>query len=159
VCYSSRTDREKDKGKQPVGFVSDQPKRTMNVNELYPSKYLKADDIGEKQPVVVISKVELEKLPDGTSKPSLSFEKCKKKLMLNKTNANQVTKLYGPDTTKWIGKPITLKVMEVQFKDELVNAIRISGNKPAAAPSVDELNEELETATEAEKTVAAEDIF
>ena len=105
----------------------------MNANDMFPSKYLKADDIGDKQPVVVIEKIEVETMPDGNKKPSISFLKCKKKLMVNKTNWNTLIKLYGPDTSKWTGKPVTLKTMEVQFKDELVNSIRISGNKPAAA--------------------------
>ena len=119
----------------------------MNATEMFPGKYLKAEDIGDKQPVVIISAIEVETMPDGQKKPVISFAKCKKKLNCNKTNWNTLIKLYGPETSKWTGKPITLKTMEVQFKDELVNAIRISGNKPsaptAAAPADEFTGEEI----------------
>lgn len=112
----------------------------MNANDMFPSKYLKASDLGDHKPVVVISNIELENLgseeaPD--KKPVLYFKGKDKGLACNKTNWNTLISLYGQETDGWIGKAIKLQSMEVQFKGRMTMAIRISLNKPSS-PGVSE---------------------
>lgn len=105
----------------------------MNANEMFPSKYLKASDIGEHKPVVIISRIEVEKLgqeDDADLKPVIYFKNKEKGFVCNKTNWNTIIKLYGQETEGWIGKAITLQTMEVQFKDQMTMAIRVSLIKP-----------------------------
>lgn len=65
-----------------------------------------------------------------------------KALILNKTNGKAVAKLYGKDTRTWIGKPLTLVATEVDFRGDLVDAIRVRTAQPASAevPFNDEIN-------------------
>ena len=63
----------------------------MNINELYPSDYLKAADIT--QPVVMtIRTVTQEEIgPDKTLKPVVFFNEKSRGLVLNKTNATMIS--------------------------------------------------------------------
>ena len=112
----------------------------MNINEAFPSKYLKADvDILPDVPVhLTITGVEIENVGSASkqeTKPVLSFKETKKGLVLNKTNATTISKLYGPDTDAWTGKRITLLWKEVEFQGEMTPGIRVSLRAPAAAPA------------------------
>lgn len=107
----------------------------MNINQAYPSNFLKADDLGGKSVTVVIQKVEMEEIGQGRdkeTKPVLYFRGKEKGVVLNKTNANTITKLYGGETDDWIGKAITLVPREVEFQGEMVLSIRVSLQKPGA---------------------------
>jgi hypothetical protein len=43
--------------------------------------------------------------------------------------------MYGPDTRNWVGKSITLVAAEVDFKGDLVSALRVKvTSKQPAAP-------------------------
>lgn len=100
------------------------------LSEIFSSDYLKADEIPEEGMVLTISDVEVKELGQGKDKqvkPVLSFNETEKQLVCNKTNCNTLVKLTNSDDTDdWAGHKIKLMAMEVQFKDELVNAIRIS---------------------------------
>lgn len=105
----------------------------MNISSAYPSKYLKADDLGDKSIVVVIDRVEMETLGQGRdkeTKPVVFFKGKEKGLVLNKTNANTISKLYGGETDEWEGKPITIMAREVEMQGDMVMAIRVSLQKP-----------------------------
>lgn len=109
----------------------------MNINEAFPSKYLKADvDILPDVPVhLTISGVEIENVGSGEKqehKPVVTFREVKKALVLNKTNATTITKLYGSDTDGWVGKRITLLWKEVEYQGEMRPGIRVSLRAPAA---------------------------
>lgn len=110
-------------------------KTQMNINEMYPSKWLKSSDIGDRTVVVTIAKVLMEDLGQGENKdrkPCVYFEGKEKALALNKTNASTIAKLYGPSTDGWIGKRISIYSKEVEFKGEMVLALRVSLNAPGA---------------------------
>jgi hypothetical protein len=108
------------------------------LSEIFKSDYLKADEIPDEGMVVTITDVEVKELGQGKDKevkPVLSFAEVEKQLVCNKTNCNTLVKLTGSDDTdNWTGVKIKLVSMEVQFKDELVNAIRISSKPVKAAP-------------------------
>lgn len=115
----------------------------MNINDAFPSKYLKASDITEEGQSVVISAIEEEEVgKDKEIRPVLYFEGEEKGIILNKTNATNISKLYGYETDDWSGKRVVLGVAWVDFQGQSVEAIRIYppkrsspnaplGNKPA----------------------------
>ena len=111
----------------------------MNINEAFPSDYLKASDLGNKLVTVEIETVELVDVGQGRDKEQkilIRFAGKQKGLICNKTNAGTITKLYGPETDGWIGQKVTLQAREVEFAGEMVWAIRVSLQKPAAAAPV-----------------------
>ena len=63
----------------------------------------------------------------------MTFGSGEKSLIVNKTNGKAMAKLFGRDTADWIGKKITLVPTEVDFKGDLVDAIRIRTTPPARA--------------------------
>lgn len=113
----------------------------MKLSDLYPSKYMKAEDFQEGETrTVVIDRVEVELLgKKQEEKPVLYFRQNQKPLVMNKTNAAIIGALYGSETDEWTGKPIVLYTLEVDSFGDIVRAIRVrtkapSGSRPAAAP-------------------------
>lgn len=106
----------------------------MNINDAFPSDYLKADDLKGANVTVTIDDVSLEEIGQGAQKERklvLAFAGKKKRLVCNKTNATTIGKLYGTETSDWLGKPITLSPREVEFQGDMVWAIRVSLQKPS----------------------------
>ena len=100
----------------------------MKTADLFPSKYLKAADLdGDVE--VTIRTVEQEEFKDddGVIKPKgvCYFEEGELGLLCNKTNWKALVGMFGDESDNWAGKTITLTVMDVQFKDEMVPAIRV----------------------------------
>jgi len=96
-----------------------------------PSKYLKHQDIvGEL--TLTISGYQEEEV--GSEKKRcwvLYFSETPQGLVLNKTNANSIIRLFKTDEMDdWISKRITLYTTEVQLRDEMVEAIRIRNKVP-----------------------------
>lgn len=54
-----------------------------------------------------------------------------KPLILNKTNADMISKVWGtPYIEDWAGKKITLKVKKVSAFGDMVDAVRVSKDRP-----------------------------
>lgn len=110
----------------------------MLVSEMYPSRFMKAEDFDEGEVrIVTIKSVEMEELGQGKdkqSKPVVMFRDAEKQLVLNKTNAAVIAKLYGDDSDDWLGKKIALTVIEVESFGDVVRAIRVKTKAPAATP-------------------------
>ena len=95
------------------------------ANDYFPSKYLKAEDLDADLPVT-IKGVFTEKLQTGEEKPVVYFNETEKGLIVNKTNFSAIAKLTGkPNSDNWNGEKITLTVMDVEFKGDIVSAIRV----------------------------------
>lgn len=109
----------------------------MNINEVFPSKYLKAADLQGRQVTVKIDHAEQELVGDDR-KLILYFQGKEKGLVCNKTNANNIAYLYGPDTDDWRGCEITLFEAMVDFQGKTVAAIRVRApqrkTQPQTAP-------------------------
>lgn len=108
----------------------------MNIEEAFPSKYLKAADLKGTRITVKIDRIEAETVGDD-SKIILYFQGKEKGLVLNVTNKNMIVDLYGPETDDWTGQPIVLYEAMVQYQSKMVPAIRIMGppraqTRPAA---------------------------
>ena len=87
--------------------------RPETVTELYPSPWLKAEDLDGRAVTVTIKAVDLEdfRLPDGTHKPAavLTFERASKRLILNKTMCRAILAIAGSERfIDWVGQRVTL---------------------------------------------------
>lgn len=116
-----------------------------NINDAFPSKYIRASDLRGAQPVVVIDHVSTEEVgKDREEKLVVYFRGKEKGFVLNKTNATKIAALTGSeDTDEWSGRSIRLYAAEVQFGSDIVEAIRVKPagtngkpvtTKPQAAP-------------------------
>jgi hypothetical protein len=99
----------------------------MNINDAFPSNYLKASDLGESQPIVTIDRVEVEPVGRGKEmKPVVYFAGKQKGMVLNKTNSKKIAEIASShDTDDWHGVQIRLFSTEVDFQGETVEAIRV----------------------------------
>ena len=112
----------------------------VNVNNVFPTKYVKAQDVNG-QIQVVIAKAMMEQLGDE-HKLVVYFEGHSKGMVLNKTNANNLSNLYGPESDGWIGKSMMLVSTFVDFQGQSTPALRLhppqqqnfASGLPAQAP-------------------------
>jgi hypothetical protein len=99
----------------------------LKFNDLYPSRFFKAEDV-EAPLVVKIKELVIEKL-DGESdeqKPVLYFVNQAKSIVLNKTNATTIINLTGSDDVDdWIGVRIELYKDTVLFHGQRTPCVRI----------------------------------
>ena len=106
----------------------------MKVGQAFPSKYLKADDLEDRDWTATIRDVIIEDIGQGEQKQEkliLYFNEFEKGLVTNKTNATTIQKLYGDETDEWVGKTIVLwPNHDVEFKGEIVSAIRVRSRAP-----------------------------
>lgn len=58
-------------------------------------------------------------------KPILFFKEYEKGVVLNKTNSNNIAKLYGSETDDWPGKTVILGTEMVTYQGETKPSIRI----------------------------------
>jgi len=100
----------------------------MKVDQAYPNKYMKAGDVKETPAPYTITDVSIEEIGrNRDEKVVISFKGEGKSFVCNKTNCNTIAKALGTDEMDdWIGKTIRLYSTEVQFGDEMVEAIRVS---------------------------------
>jgi hypothetical protein len=98
-----------------------------DISEVYQSNsdFLKADDIGSNFWTATINKVDMKEFDDGSRKLFVMFNDLEKGLVLNKTNADTIGDLYGKNTDNWVGKPVMLFTMPVDYQGKKVNAIRV----------------------------------
>jgi hypothetical protein len=99
---------------------------------MYPSRFLKAADIGDGERVLTISGVVFEAVgEDREMKPVVYFNGEKRGLVMNKTNALRLEYIAGSDDTDdWVGLEITLYTELVSFGGKSGPAIRIKNTRP-----------------------------
>ena len=123
------------------------------LSELYPSKYLSAADLDNKEAVTEITEVTIEEFEnDGQKrqKPLCHFKGSSKGLVLNKTNAITIAEIAdSDDTADWPGTRVCLYSTMVNFGSKMTEAIRIrkpgqDAAQPVAPKTVaEELNDSL----------------
>jgi hypothetical protein len=102
---------------------------------MYDREFIGTWDLLGRDVTVVIAKVEPRKLKSQRGedkKPIIFFEGKEKAFVCNKTNGKTIAGMYGPDTTKWIGRPITLYPTTTTAGAEVVDCIRVRPAIPAA---------------------------
>jgi hypothetical protein len=95
----------------------------VNVNTVFPTKYVKAQDINGQVQVTIRAAV-MEQLGDE-HKLVVYFDGHEKGMVLNKTNANNLSNLYGPESDGWIGKSMMLVSTFVDFQGQSTPALRL----------------------------------
>lgn len=95
----------------------------MNINDQFPSNYLKASDV-QGDTHVTMQNVILERIGDDM-KPVLYLQGWDKGIVLNKTNSTNIASLYGAETEGWAGKSMTMSVTMVDFQGRSTPAIRL----------------------------------
>lgn len=127
----------------------------MKLSDAFPSKFLKADDLGDDDVVVTIRDIRFEKVNPSDPSPKIIAEVTgnidgdlvTKDFVVNKTNAKTIAGIHGDDTDEWEGKRITLYSTEVEYQGETMLGIRVRlkapkskgkgpiGAEPARAPA------------------------
>jgi hypothetical protein len=101
----------------------------MKLNELYPSKYVKGEDLQNRSHTLTIDHIAQEEMTPQQGKPKvekwiLYCQETDKGFILNRTNATVICGLYG-DTDNWKGKRITVYPQPVVVAGTQRIAIRI----------------------------------
>ena len=107
----------------------------MNINDVFPSKYLKASDLQGQSVVLTISGCELEELGQE-QKMVLYFSGKSKGMVLNKTNANTIAGMFSPETDNWMGQKIEVFSMMVPFQGQQVPSLRVKAPAVQAEPPI-----------------------
>jgi len=101
----------------------------VNVNEVFPSKYLTAEDLQSRDHRLTISDVASETFDGQPGKPASTklvvfFKGKKKGFVMNKTNSRTLADAYGPETDDWRGQDVIVFPTFVDFQGRQVAAIR-----------------------------------
>jgi len=87
-------------------------KRPLDWDELYPGRFLKAGQLGERKPTLTIKAVEVDRLQDDKGqekvKGVITFVEVPYQLAMNKTNGLCLRELFGRTLDKWPGRKVTL---------------------------------------------------
>ena len=105
-------------------YAKDYGDDMVNINEAFPSDYLKAADLQNRRIKLVIESVRLEVVGEK-EKPVVYFKHKDKGLVLNKTNAGTLQAMYGPETDDWIDQKCVLFPSQVMYEGKMVPAIRV----------------------------------
>jgi hypothetical protein len=116
-----------------------------NIDDFYPSKFLRASDLKGKEITVTIDRVEAEDFEqDGVkrAKPVVHFrDKSIKPLVCNKTNSSRIAMALGhKDTDAWAGKQVRLYPDMEEFKGQVHEVVRV---RRAPKPIGEDLNDEI----------------
>jgi hypothetical protein len=105
----------------------------MKVSEAFPSKYIAAPDLNNRNVRVTIARVEIEKVGDDT-KPVIYFKGKEKALVCNKTNAKAIAAAYGDEMNDWIGVELILFPIMTDYQGESKPAVRVRAPQPKDNP-------------------------
>ena len=105
--------------------------------DLFPSKFLKAADLGTNRPIATIQRVEIEPIGQGqdqADKAVLYFAEPKiKPLVLNRINTETIEEIAATDDLDlWPGVRIQLFASKTEFQGKRVDCIRVC--EPPARP-------------------------
>lgn len=117
-----------------------------HVDLLFPSAYLKGAEILGHDEVVTIKAIEprheLKKTDNSKDyKPVVLFEETDKKWVMNKTCAQVIARMYGPEILNWIGKRITLTTERGTWFGKTSDAIRVRPEVPQGSQAARDLRE------------------
>jgi hypothetical protein len=96
----------------------------VNINDEFPSKYLKAADLQGHAVKLTIRDVVTEQI-NTDRKLIMYFNNRDKGMVLNKTNARTIGDVFGEDTDDWLGKAVEVFAMKVDFQGRMVDGLRV----------------------------------
>lgn len=97
----------------------------MRMSEAFPTKYLSAGDLQGREVPVTISHIVMEDIERGEMKPVVYFQGKQKGLVLNKTNANMISMIFGDETDAWPGAALILYVIQTEYQGKPVQGLRV----------------------------------
>lgn len=100
------------------------------LEEFFPSKHLKAEDLKGKEITVTIHRVEREKIGDDM-KPVLYFNGKDKGVALNKGNTKILAEAFGRDSLGWTGHQVVLFSVWTEYQNKPVQGLRLRPLMPA----------------------------
>lgn len=108
----------------------------MKLQEIksYNGSFLRAADFSKTPKTLTIKRYEVKNL-NGTDKLVIHFNELKGSLVLNQTNAVTLGNEFGDELNDWLSKPVTMWAEQIQFRDKLVDSIKVKpAKKPAPKP-------------------------
>ena len=120
----------------------------MRFELLYPSDYLKCVDFLGKDQTMTIINVERKEIQGHGGRKKfkviLSFKETKKMIVLNITNAKEISKYLSSELDYWMNKRITFFPTKTKFGKEMVDAIRVRTSPDKLPQSeIDEINDRI----------------
>lgn len=113
----------------------------MRASDYLKSRFYNADDFGERPVTFIIASINEETVgrENPTAKPVLELADgdgavASRLLALNKTNLRTLAKAYGDDMKTWVGRPVRICSVPVNYGGKPVRGIRVA----AAAVAVRE---------------------
>ncbi len=95
-----------------------------NINDAFPSNYLKSADLKGRVAKLKIDRVVFEQI--GTdNKLIMYFQGKDKGMVLNKTNGLTIAGVFGDDYDSWTGAEIEIFSMKVDFQGRMVDGLRV----------------------------------
>ena len=122
----------------------------MKISDAFPSKYLKADDLGSQRITLTVMAVTMEDIGDKEFKLVMRFMGKDKGMVLNKTNATICGTVWGDETDAWQGKQLELYAQPVMFNGRQVMGL-------AVAPLLQQRQVEPQSAPQNAQNVPAAD--
>lgn len=111
---------------------------SLNGREIFESDWLGSIDLGGKDltlKIVLVEKAEV--FNPATNKKSFKlafrFDGQQKGMIVNRTNATTISKLYGTEAEKWAGKSITLYPTTCKVGRETTTCLRVREKVPGVA--------------------------
>lgn len=108
------------------------PEKKTHFRKLFNPLYLGSHDLEpSKEYSLTIAKIEkdIEVIGEGGKKqlkPIIHFENAKKPMILNSVNSKMIAKVLGSKYIEdWIGKKVTIKVVQERSFGEVMDVIRV----------------------------------
>lgn len=104
----------------------------MQKGDVFKSKYLRGDDIGEAEVAVIIADVVPEIVVEGEDpKPVMYFKGKEKGMVINSGNWDALAYAYGDESDNWKGKSAVIYTIIGTFQGKTGHWLRIKAKKAA----------------------------
>lgn len=102
---------------------------------LYPSRFLKAETLGNQPKILTIKEVTVQELGvDKEKKVILAFYEIDEQMVCNITNGRALKDLYGKNSAAWVNKQVEVYSERVPFGNRIVNGLRLRAPRRPEPP-------------------------
>jgi hypothetical protein len=111
--------------------MSNDFKEVNHVDDMFPTAYMKAGELGGNKPTYTIKHIEARAFEGDKGKQwkgIATFEEIEQQWTINKTNMLCIKAMFGEMVNNWYGKRITLFPTKDRFGREIVDCIRVWGS-------------------------------
>jgi hypothetical protein len=111
----------------------------VDYRTMFKGDNIQAAEFAGKVPTLTIKDVRLVRMEDEKKKTErdkgvVHFHETDRGWVLNRTNAESLAAMFGPETTVWHGKRVTLRAEMVKFGAEMTPGIRVVGSPDIPKP-------------------------